>query len=138
MTIFFDRCMSIRLVQMLRISEQRHRDIAHHDDYFGQKTSDVQWISEICDWDPPPVVVSGDARILKRPDEVKAVAESNLTFLFMPDKWSQMSIDEMLWKFFKAWPDMRKCAAATEPTVFKLSRSMKVEVHGKTATLRSR
>lgn len=131
MKFFFDRCMSINLCKMVSILESGRHDFTHHDEdaRFTQKTPDTEWISAISCDSVRPIVVSGDAKILKRPDEVAELQKSKLTFFVIADHWASLGIYDMAWKFLKVWPDILKEAAVREPTVYKVrcGKSQKVE-----------
>ena len=139
MKYFFDRCMSIKLCKMVAMWESGKHDVVHHDDdgRFDENTKDVEWISSLSRDKIAPIVVSGDTKILKKQDEVAALRESGLTVLCLVSQWPELAIDEMVWKFFKVWPAMRKKSRVKEPTVFKVSagKSLKVEPLGPTKDL---
>ena len=79
MKFFFDRCMSIRLCRMVAILETGRQHLTHHDEdpRFTQKTTDVEWIEVLSRDAERPIVVSGDCKILKRPDEVAALQSAS-------------------------------------------------------------
>lgn len=131
MKFFFDRCMSIRLCRMVAILETGRQHLTHHDEdpRFTQKTTDVEWIEVLSRDAERPIVVSGDCKILKRPDEVAALQQSSLTYFCLADHWSDFPIYDMAWKFLKVWPEILKAVAVSEPTVFQVcgGKSLKVE-----------
>lgn len=131
MKFFFDRCMSITLCRMVAVRSQEQFRVVHHDEdgRFNQSTTDVEWISTLAADAVKPIAISGDTRILKKPDEVAALQASGLMFVCLAPQWAQLSIDDMTWKFFKLWPDIMKSVRAKEPTVFKMcgGSAMKIE-----------
>lgn len=140
MRFFFDRCMSIRLCKMVSILEAGGHDFSHHDEdpRFTPNTPDTEWISAVSQDRIRPIVVTGDERILKRPEEVAELQKSNLTFFVLTQHWSKLPKHEMAWKFLKAWPEILKSAAASEPTVFQVfgGKSLKVERYSLTKAVR--
>jgi len=141
MKFFFDRCMSPKLCRMTAILEEGTHVLAHHDDdgRFCPTTSDIEWINALTGDADSPVVVTGDCRILKRPDEVAALNQSGLTFVILADKWAEFPIPDMTWKFFKVWPDILKTVRKSRrrPTVFQVraGSSLKVETYGLTGQI---
>ena len=136
MRFFFDRCISIKLCRMVAILETGKHQLTHHDEdsRFTQNTKDFEWIEVISREPERPVVISGDCRILIKPDEVTALQKSALTYVFLADHWTRFNVYEMAWKFLKVWPEILKETKVTEPTVFQVrsGKSLKVEKHMKT------
>lgn len=64
MIFFVDENISYRAAQILEIFD-RDNEIRAHRDYFSPATPDVTWLAQISEWDPKPVVVCGDGRILR-------------------------------------------------------------------------
>lgn len=135
MRFFFDRCMAIRIYQMAKILETKH-DLCHHDDdgRFNQFTKDVEWISALSKDPIKPIVLTGDCRILKRPDEVRELRKSGLTYFCFADHFPDFEVHEQTWKFFKVWPEIIKEATVTHPTVFEIKKgsSLKIEKYVRT------
>ena len=131
MKFFFDRCMSITLCRMVAVQSQVRFGVVHHDEdgRFNQFTTDVEWISALAADAEKPIAISGDTRILRKPDEVAALQASGLMFVCLAPQWAQLSIDDMTWKFFKLWPDIMKAVQVKEPTVFQMrcGSAMKIE-----------
>ena len=140
MKFFFDRCMSIKLCRMVAILETGRHHLVHHneDSRFTEHTQDTEWIEAISRDAERPIVVSGDCKILKRPDEVAALQQSSLTFFCLADHWTDFPIYDMAWKFLKVWPEIVKEAAVAEPTVFQVcgGKSLKVEKYAKTKDIK--
>ena len=79
MHFFIDRNVPERLARMLGNYDRAHT-VIYHDDRFEKTTPDIQWLKEIVTWDPVPVVVSGDGRILQNPAELQVLRGLPLTF----------------------------------------------------------
>lgn len=121
MKFFVDRCFPLRLMKALAIIEERAHQFTHLDEHFDQATPDVDWLRAIGGWTPKPIVLSGDARILTRRDEVQELMAQDLFFVTMYGGWPDQNVYEQTWKFFKVWPkiveELGRCKA---PTVFKI------------------
>lgn len=130
MRFFLDVCCPARVAQMLACLEPKLM-IRHFSDdpRFEQDTSDVDWITTIGSDTPAWTVLSFDHHILKRPNERAALTAADFTFFAFSSQWSEMNIYEQVWKFFKVWPDLRKHAEVTTPTLFKVNAgtSLKIE-----------
>lgn len=130
MTFFFDRCVPVGLCNIIKAAEGKRRTIAYHDDHFPRDTPDPDWIRAIGKWPEKPAVISGDNRILSRPDEARALKEENLVFFCLDGGWSQCGFWEVAWRFLKLWPgivdEAKKCR---QPEIFKVGfgKSMKIE-----------
>jgi hypothetical protein len=114
--------------------------VSHHDDdnRFNQTTPDVEWLRAIGAEQQPPIVISGDSGILRKPVEVNTLRELGLTFFVMTERFEEMSAYDQAWKFFKIWPDVRReCKRLHEPSVFKVmaGKSQKVEFYRLTKNL---
>jgi hypothetical protein len=129
MKLFFDRCMPIKLCRMVVALDYGGHHLVHHDDdgRFDQSTQDIEWIHALAGDAVRPVVISGDHKILKRPDEVAALQASSLTFFCFTGNWMNLPIEEQAWKFVKIWPEIIKKAAVREATVFEINGNMKIE-----------
>ncbi len=142
MRFFFDRSTSIQLCRMTSILEKGKHELVHHDEdsRFTQHTADTEWIAAIAKDRVKPIVIAGDGKILRRPIEVEALREANLTFFYLSDHWPQLGLSEMAWKVFKVWPEIIKHAAVADPTVFEIcaGKSLKIEEYRKTSQLKSR
>ena len=119
MRFFLDRNVPIRLAEMVRIFDRQH-DIEHHDQHFDEQTSDATWLAKIAKWDPRPVVISGDLRILRHPAEAQVLHETDLTFFALERGWPKLRWEEQAWKFIKIWPLIRDKANPRRPSIFRV------------------
>lgn len=65
LVFFFDWNISPRLAEMTKIYEDPRHIIQHHDTRFHEKTPAVEWLAALGSDKPKPIVISGDAAILK-------------------------------------------------------------------------
>ncbi|GAC1346171.1 MAG: hypothetical protein NVSMB14_09280 [Isosphaeraceae bacterium] len=54
--------------------------------------------------EPKPIVISGDAAILRNKAEKAVLREADLTFFCLERGWTQRPFDEQAWMFLKVWP----------------------------------
>lgn len=127
-SFIFDENVSPRLVEIMEIVD-RNYSMRHLCDFFKQGTPDQDWIKSISDWDPTPMVICGDPRIMKDRAESAALRDSKLSFLFLAKGWTNLNWIDWVWKFVKAWPEIEKnMTKILEPTIFSLHvSSLKVE-----------
>jgi hypothetical protein len=94
----------------------------------AQGTRDVEWIQKLAAWDPKPVVISGDSRILSNRVESRALKVSRLTWVALGKGWIEAPWETVAWKIIKAWPEIRQSVrAADRPTVFEVAfRTLKI------------
>lgn len=142
MNFFFDRCVPPRLCDIVKAAEGNSpkSDVVEHlNESFAGDTVDIAWIREIGQRDPKPVVISGDGRILKRPDEANALKEQDLTFFCLDSGWVESPFWDAAWRFLKLWPEIVSVAAkCREPKIFRVSfgKSLKIEEYAVTKNLR--
>jgi PIN like domain len=139
MTFFFDRCVAITVVKIVRALEEGKNDVVFHDDEFEANTSDVFWIGAVAQWDPKPIVISGDCRILTRRDEAAALAQSNLMFFCLAPGWTNLPFREYPWKFLKAWNNIQdEIATCRDPSIFKVAHGAGLKVEKLSPTRKHR
>jgi PIN like domain len=111
---FFDNTMPLRVARATQALVEPEHEISHLRDRFDPKTPDPVWISELAeegDW----VVISGDVRITRNPDERKAWSEAGLVGFFLAKGWTALPLWEQAWRFFKSWPQIAKIAPSMRP-----------------------
>ena len=69
-------------------SFDRKNDIKAHEDCFEKGTADTEWILEVATWEPKPIIVCGDGRILKNRSEQTALRNANLMFVYLARGWT--------------------------------------------------
>ncbi|TVQ75334.1 MAG: hypothetical protein EA380_11135 [Phycisphaeraceae bacterium] len=119
MHFFFDRNIPVALARMLGCYDQAHT-IIYHDDRFEKNTLDTNWLSDIATWDPIPVVVSGDGRILRNPAELQVLRELPLTFFLFAPGWINLKWSDQAWKAVKVWPEIVASASPRRPSVYRV------------------
>ena len=129
MTYFFDRCVAITVAGIIKALE-RADEVIYRDDKFNKRTPDTEWLRTIASWDEKPIVISGDTRILTRPDEAAELAKGNLMFFCLAPGWTNIPFEDYPWKFLKAWANIKLAIRENRrPTIFKVfcGKSFKVE-----------
>lgn len=123
---------------MLEAFDRRHK-VSAHDDYFGQATSDIEWLASIGCWSPKPVVICGDGRILKNKAERAVLRDQQLMFVYLAPGWTNLNwASDFAWKIVKVWPEIvSEVQRAREPTIFEVApKSLKVSLMQKVRDIR--
>ncbi|GIK19268.1 MAG: hypothetical protein DYG93_05935 [Leptolyngbya sp. PLA2] len=127
MHFFIDRNVPEQLARMLGYYDRNHT-VIYHDDRFEKTTADTEWLKLIAGWDPVPVVISGDGRILKNPAELQVLRDLPLTFFLFAGAWFNLRWSEFAWKAIKVWPEVVSAAAPPRPSIYRIPVSaQKVE-----------
>lgn len=135
MHFFIDRNVPAQLARMLGHYDRLHT-VIYHDDRFERTTPDTVWLDAIAKWDPVPVVVSGDGRILKNPAELQVLRDLPLTFFLFAPAWLRLPWRDYAWKAIKVWPEVVAAAAPPRPSVYRIPVSApKVEFQSYTRDL---
>ena len=136
MIFLADENISTRLSRILDIFDTKY-EYRSLTDYFEAGTKDVVWIREVAEWDPNPIILSGDERILRNKVERKVLKDSNLSCVFLSGSLLNLSWNDLVWKMLKVWPNVvRDVSKVRNPTVFVIKgRDLKVELIHATAKL---
>jgi hypothetical protein len=116
---FFDRNISPRMASIIDIFD-RDNTIIHHDQRFDPSTPDEDWLGAITQYDPVPVVVSGDARILTDPAQSQVLRGLSITFFALERGWLSLKWHDYAWKFVKVWPRIAGAATPRRPSVYRV------------------
>ena len=115
MRFFFDNNLPPRLARAIDVLLGDSGKAVHLTDRFTPDTPDIEWISALAsegNW----VIISGDVRITRNPQQCKAWQEANLTTFFLPKKkW--MASDPWLQaaNLVRWWPDIMDQARRVAP-----------------------
>jgi hypothetical protein len=138
MHFFIDRNVPVALARMLGHYDRAHT-IIYHDDRFEKTTPDTVWLPSVAGWDPVPVVLSGDGRILRNPAELQVLRGLPITFFLFAGGWSDLAWPEFAWKAVKVWPEVVAAASPRRPSIFRIPVSTtKVELECLTSELGTR
>lgn len=85
MIFFTDECFMYKANKLVEAFD-RENEIRPLLDHFPAGTPDVEWIPAIAAWDPKPVVVCGDGRILKNKVERQVLKDAGLD-LYLFSEW---------------------------------------------------
>jgi len=117
---FADVNISPRAAQLLEVFDPEHT-VHAHDAVFAEGTPDTEWIAELAGWEPRPVVIGGDARIVRNAAERKILQEANLIYVLLGEGWTRLSWHEFAWKLIKPWLDIvSNVGRVREPTLFEV------------------
>lgn len=136
MRFFFDRNIPAALARMLNHYDRDH-EVVYLDERFDPQTPDTRWLADVAKWDPVPVVVSGDGRILQNEAEMQVLAGLPLTVFIFAPAWTNLPWREWAWKAVRIWPSVIDAASPLRPTIYRIPvKSQKIERIGYTADLR--
>jgi hypothetical protein len=130
MNFFVDRCLPPSLAEMLAVHTRGVHRVRHlsEDNRFRHNTPDEEWMRTLAADDPPWVVITRDISITRNIAEREVVRDVQLQFFFLAKRWGEMSMDEMVWRFFKVWPEILRKAADKSARVFEVSGSTNLSV----------
>lgn len=121
MNFLIDRSFPLRVMQCLAILEGRKHTFTYLDEHFPQDTIDTVWLKGVGSWNPKPIILSGDGKILSKRDEIQELMKQDLFFVTMYGNWLEHSIYEQMWKFVKAWPTiLKELEHCKVPTVLRV------------------
>ena len=80
MIFFTDECFMYKANKLVEAFD-RENEIRPLLDHFERGTPDITWIPAISVWNPKPVVICGDGRILKNKVERQVLKEAGLNFI---------------------------------------------------------
>lgn len=137
MKFFTDENISEHLARMIACFD-RANDICIHCDHFEKGTRDDVWVPRIAAWEPKPVVVLGDGRLLRNPGLKLIAKESQFSYVVMGESFMRTAWTDQAWKLVKVWPDVVKATQhVRRPTIFDVKiSSLKVQPRHATSELR--
>jgi hypothetical protein len=125
MSVFFlDRCIPPQMAKLIEAFD-RESTVYHHNDYFSQITTDEQWISTLMSWNPKPVVISGDGRILTNRAELAVLQGAGLSFVELAPGWTKLAWRDQAIKMLQVWGQIVAVSVPQQPTVYKVPISAK-------------
>lgn len=127
-------------IRILRTGKLKHHTgqikIDLHKDHFRQNTEDIDWITEIGEWRPKPIVFTYDGKILSRRQEFEALRSKDLTVLDFKN-WSTLDFNTQMAKVAQYWKRItEKLDKTSKPTVYYITQNGKIENLGATARYR--
>lgn len=130
MNFFVDRCLPPSLAEMLAVYTRGVHLVRHlsDDDRFRHNTPDEEWMRTLAADDPPWIVITRDINITQNSAERVVVRDVKLQFFFLANQWGEMPINEMVWKFFKVWPDILREATDRKGRIFVVSGSSNLRI----------
>lgn len=88
-------------------SLSKEHEIVHLSERFPRNTDDDVWINELAQsghWN----IVTIDLRIASTPHLAAILQQAGHTAFFLTSGWSQLPIEDLSWKFPKAWWQIEK------------------------------
>ena len=121
MIFFTDECFMYPANALLEAFD-RVNEIRALMDYFDRGTPDTVWLGSIAGWNPKPMVICGDGRILRNKVGRQALKDAAMTFFCLSSGWMHLDWSTFGWKIVKAWPGIvAEANRVIRPTVFEVS-----------------
>lgn len=127
MKFIFDNCISPRLAKAIHALVESEHEVVALRDRFRSDTPDTEWIGELGrqgGW----IIISGDLRIRKRPQELAVWRTARLTTFFMASGFqSETQWEQARWMVGK-WPEIVDLASRVAPgAAFRVPKRGKIE-----------
>ncbi len=98
---------------LLRAFDPRNEYVALLD-RLPRGTSDVDWLREVGAWDPKPVIVCGDGRVLTNRVERAALRATGCVFVHLAPGWTNTAWHPYAVALLKCWPDVLEMVERTK------------------------
>lgn len=124
---FFDRSADRYVARMLNAWD-RDNTITHQEDdrRFVQGDPDTKIIRLAASDTPKPVFITADEANKKHPEERRALAEAEMTVVFLKSGYHDIDFHTRSWKFLALWPELvRTVSRVKAPTAFEITAAMK-------------
>jgi hypothetical protein len=102
----------VRAVQSLVLSAGW--EISHVRDLHSARTADETWIPQFA-LEGGEVILSADRKMLARPHQLAAIAESGLICVFFSTQWAQAKRHEQAAQILHWWPCIEKTLIESKP-----------------------
>jgi hypothetical protein len=130
LTFFTDENFIPKVGRIIRTYEDQNQVILFAEK-FARGTPDVKWIHNVGTWEPKPVIVGGDGRILRNKAELRVLRETGCIYVYLSPGWTNTPIHEYAWKMLKYWPEIVGCVQKCDrQSVVEISRVGKVTRYG--------
>lgn len=107
MKFFFDNNISFRVAYAIReLASFDYDQVEHVKDKFGENALDETWIPGLAS-DGPWVVLSGDKRLRKNPEQRRLLRSHHLTTFFMSPGWHKAKFWDRSIIIVRWWPMIR-------------------------------
>lgn len=124
MNFFFDANISYRIAYAVRsLAEYDGDHVEHIKDKYGADAKDPVWLPALA-FEGGWIIVSGDCKIRKKPEERKLFLKCGLTTFFLAPGWVNMLFWDQAPALIARWPKIREQAGLVAPgTVFEIPHS---------------
>ncbi|MBS4046130.1 MAG: DUF5615 family PIN-like protein [Alphaproteobacteria bacterium] len=95
----------VRAIQMLVL--RAGWEISHVRDVHDARTADETWIPRFAR-EGGQVILSGDRKMLARPHQIKAIAESGVIGVFLSSQWAQAQRHIQAAHLIHCWPEIER------------------------------
>jgi hypothetical protein len=96
---------------------------------FQRGEKDIDWIPKAGLWNPRPIIVSGDGRILTNKVERAALKGSECTYVYLRSGWNEIQWETFAVKIIRVWPKITNAAsAARQGSLIEVTTAEKVNL----------
>ena len=88
--------------------------------YFPYSMKDLDWLPQIAEMRPQPVILSSDFKMSKRKLEIYAFRQYSLTAVLMmgfENALHKMVFRERVWRILRGWPQIEKALDVPHPVI---------------------
>lgn len=128
LNFFADENFPVPLVKILNSFDGQSK-VTALEEVIPRGTEDEEWLRVIGTWQPKPIVLGGDGRILKSAAKLAALKGANTHFVYLADGYPSLPWKDQVIKVLKSWDDI--CGAVTkekEKTVFRVRMQGGIEL----------
>lgn len=105
MKFFFDNNLAPKIAKGLNGFVFPDHEVVHLKEMFPADTSDIDWMTKLAKVEDL-IIVTGDLRIGKNPQEVEAWKEAGHTIFFLKPGWTNLVFWDQAQKFIKCFPSI--------------------------------
>jgi len=85
--------------------------------YFPTSMKDQDWLPQVAEMRPQPIILSSDFKMSKRKLEISAFRQFGLTALLITGFEQHMCFRERVWRILRGWPDLQHALDARNPVI---------------------
>jgi hypothetical protein len=124
---FFDNNLAPKIAKGLNGFVSPDHEVIHLKDQFSADTRDIDWMKALAG-EKDLIIITGDVRIGKNPQEVRAWKQAGHTIFFLKQGWIGLEFWVQAQKFVKCFPSIiAKAKSAQRGSSFMVSVNGKIE-----------
>jgi hypothetical protein len=124
---FFDNNLAPKIAKALNILVSPEHQVIHLKDQFPADTEDIVWMEKLAQ-EKGLIIITGDVRIGKNPQELKAWKQAGHTIFFVKQGWTNLKFWDQAQKFIKCFPSIiEQSKGAQRGSSFIITVNAKIE-----------